>query len=197
VSQRGEETRFNDVWSVDWNYAHLRAESKLAGGVGLMRKERAMTWRWSSVVTGLFAATLWSGPVFAQSPLGLDTRGMPGGPVLPVFIEGVGLSDAQRAQVRRIVVNHQPQVQSLVAQLRTASEALAARLYGPDPVSAVVLTPLVQQVNQLRSQLTQERLQVTLEIRDLLTPDQLARAAQIRQRLNEWRADMQTLAGVP
>ena len=156
-----------------------------------------MMWRWSSVVTGLFAATLWSGPVFAQSPLGLDTRGLPGGPVLPVFIEGVGLSEGQRAQVRQIVVSHQPQVQSLVTQLRTASEALAVRLYGPDPVSALVLTPLVQQVNQLRSQLTQERLQVTLEIRNLLTPDQLARAAQIRQRLNEWRADMQTLAGLP
>src|SRR5205823_15082365 len=183
--------------SEDRNYAHRRAEPKLAGEVGLMWEERAMMWRWSSVVTGLFAAALWSGPVFAQSPLGLDTRGLPGGPVLPVFIEGVGLSEGQRAQVRQIVVSHQPQVQSLVTQLRTASEALAVRLYGPDPVSALVLTPLVQQVNQLRSQLTQERLQVTLEIRNLLTPDQLARAAQIRQRLNEWRADMQTLAGLP
>ena len=163
-----------------------------------MRKERAMMWRWSSVVTGLFAATLWSGPVLAQSPLGLDMRGMgPGGPMLPMFMEGIGLNDAQQAQVRQIVANHRTQVQSIVAQLRTAREALAARLYGPDPVSVEVLTPLVQELNQLRGQLTQERLQVTLEIRNILTPDQLARAAQVRQRLNEWRADTQTLPGVP
>lgn len=157
-----------------------------------------MTWRWSSVVTGLFAATLWSGPVFAQAPIVMDTRGMgPGGPILPMLLEGIGLSVAQQVQVRQIVANHRPQVQSLVAQIRALREELAAKLYGPDPVNVVVLTPLLQQVNQLRGQLTQERIQVTLEIRDLLTPDQLARATQIRQRLNEWRAEMQTLPGVP
>ena len=157
-----------------------------------------MTWRWSLVVTGLFAATLWSGPVFAQSPLGLDLRGMePGGPMLPVLIEGAGLNAAQQAQVRQILANHRPLVQSLVTQLSTAREALATRLYGPDPVGVVDLTPLVQQVAQLRGQLTQERLQVTLEIRNLLTPDQLARAAQTLQRLNDWRAAMQNLRGAP
>ena len=157
-----------------------------------------MRWRWSLVVTGLFAATLWSGPVFAQSPLGLDLRGMePGGPMLPVLIEGAGLNAAQQAQVRQILANHRPQVQSLVTQLTMAREALATRLYGPDPVSVVDLTPLVQQVVQLRGQLTQERLQVTLEIRNLLTPDQLARAAQTLQRLNDWRAAMQNLRGAP
>src|SRR5438309_7401183 len=118
-----------------------------------MWEERSMRWRWTLVVTGLFAATLWSGPVCAQSPLGLDLRGMdPGGPMLPVLIEGAGLNAAQQAQVRQILANHRPQVQSLVTQLTMAREALATRLYGPDPVSVVDLTPLVQQVVQLRSE---------------------------------------------
>src|SRR2546425_5218161 len=93
-----------------------------------MWEERSMRWRWSLVVTGLFAATLWSGPVCAQSPLGLDLRGMePGGPMLPVLIEGAGLNAAQQAQVRQILANHRPQVQSLVTQLSMAREALATR----------------------------------------------------------------------
>src|SRR5207245_10631846 len=141
-------------------------KSKVAGEVCLMWEERSMTGRWSLVVTGLFAATLWSGPVFAQSPLGLDLRGMePGGPMLPVLIEGAGLNGAQQAQVRQILANHRPLVQSLVTQLSTAREALATRLYGPDPVGVVDLTPLEIGRASCRERVSQERLQVTLEIR--------------------------------
>src|SRR5437667_12907651 len=97
-----------------------------------MWEERSMTWRWSLVVTGLFAATLWSGPVFAQSPFGLDLRGMePGGPMLPVLIERAGLNAAQQAQVRQILANHRAQLHSLGTQRSLAREALATRLDGP------------------------------------------------------------------
>jgi Spy/CpxP family protein refolding chaperone len=147
-----------------------------------------MTWRWSSVVTGVLAATLWSGPVFAHSPFGVS---------LTILLEGVGLSDVQQAQVYQIVANHRPQVQSLVAQLRTAREALAARLSGPQPVLVGDLTLLVQQVDQLRGQLARERLQVAVEIRNVLTPDQLAATAEIRQWLAEVRAELRRLRGEP
>src|SRR3972149_1344265 len=50
---------------------------------------------------------------------------------------------------------------------------------GPFP-RADDVAPLVQQVGQLRGLLTQEALQVALEIRAVLTPEQLARAEQMR-----------------
>src|SRR2546429_7055750 len=101
-----------------------------------MWEERSMTWRWSLVVTGLFAATLWSGPVFAQSPLGLDLRGMePGGPMLPVLIEGAGLNAAQQAQVRQIWPTHRPLDQTRLTPLSTPRQPLPTRLSAPDPLA--------------------------------------------------------------
>src|SRR3990172_4509968 len=54
---------------------------------------------------------------------------------------------------------------------------------------------LVQQIGQLRVQLTQEALQVALEIRAVLTPEQLARAEQIRHKLKDLRSEMRSLLG--
>jgi hypothetical protein len=60
----------------------------------------------------------------------------------------------------------------------------------PDDLSAIR-----QQISQLRDQLGQEGLQTALEIRNVLTPDQLAKAAQIRQRMQELQAEMRGLMG--
>ena len=55
--------------------------------------------------------------------------------------------------------------------------------------------PLTQQVNQARSNLAQEWTQVVMEIRGILKPEQLAKAAQNRQRLNQLREEMRTVLG--
>jgi len=115
--------------------------------------------------------------------------------MLPLMIKGAELTDAQRAQVKQIVANHRPQFESLVKQLRAARENLEARLFGKDTVTAADLAPALQQIGQLRSQLMQESLLVALEIRSIMTPDQLAKAAQFRDRLSALRQEMQSLVG--
>lgn len=115
--------------------------------------------------------------------------------MLPLLVKGASLTDAQQAQVKQIVESHRPQFQGLLNQLRTAREQLAEKLYAPGPVKAEDLAPLMQQIGQLRGQLTQEGLQVALEIRGVLTPEQLAKAGQTRRRFNELRAEMRGLLG--
>jgi Spy/CpxP family protein refolding chaperone len=110
-------------------------------------------------------------------------------------LRGVGLTDSQQAQVRQVVAGHRPQFQTLRSQLRTAQQQLADKLYGADPVTPDSLAPLTQQIAQLREQLAREALQTSLDIRAVLTPDQLAKAAQIRQRLIELRSEMRSLTG--
>jgi len=114
---------------------------------------------------------------------------------LRMILRGVGLTDAQQGQVRQIVASHRPRFQELRSQLRANTQALADKLYGPGPVTADDLAALRQQIGQTRDQLGQEALQTALEIRNVLTPDQLAKAAQIRQRMQELRAEMQSLTG--
>jgi Spy/CpxP family protein refolding chaperone len=115
--------------------------------------------------------------------------------MLRLLIHSAGLTDDQKAQVRQIVASHRPRFQALRAQLRTASQQLTDRLYAAGPLTGDDLAPLRQQVAQLRDQLGQEALQTALEVRAVLTPEQLAKVAQVRQRLQELRSEMRTLLG--
>lgn len=109
------------------------------------------------------------------------------------ILRAVGLTDPQREQIRQIMANHRPEFQRLGGELRSAREALTTKLYGPGPVSAADIAPLAQQIDQVRAQLTQQRLQVALEIRNILTPEQVAKAAQVRQRMKELHDEMRSL----
>jgi len=155
---------------------------------------------WAAVVAGILAAPCWAGPAFAQQGGGFGWQGGRGhgsglSMSLPLVVKGVGLTEAQQAQVKQIVGAHQAQFRALLAQLRSAHEQLGEKLYAPGPLQADDVAPLVQQIGQLRVQLTQEALQVALEIRAVLTPEQLARAEQIRHKLKDLRSEMRSLLG--
>ena len=152
-------------------------------------------WQCAAGLVGLLAVSLSAMPAAAQ---GMPRRGgWSGQEVFPLrlIMRGVGLTDAQQDQVRQIVANHRPRFQDLRSQLRVNSQQLTDKLYGPGPVTADDLAALRQQTSQLRDQLSQEALQTALEIRNVLTADQLAKAAQIRQRMRELRTEMQSLTG--
>lgn len=156
--------------------------------------------RWGVVLVGVLVLGLWTASASGQHPAGMGGYGMSSGHggfgmMLPLFVKGAGLTEAQQAQVKQIVANHRPQFRALLGQLRTAHERLAEKLYAAGAVKTEDLVPLMQEMSQLRGQLTQEGLQVTLEIRGVLTPEQLAKAGQTRRRFNELRAEMRDLLG--
>ncbi len=155
---------------------------------------------WGVVLAAVLAIGIWTATAAGQHPGGVGPSG--GSPwhrefrmTLPLLVKGVSLTEAQQAQVKQIVASHRPQFQGLLSQLRTAHEQLAEKLYAPGPVKAEDLAPLKEQIGQLRGQLAQEGLQVALEIRGVLTPEQLAKAGQTRRRFNELRAEMRGLLG--
>lgn len=155
--------------------------------------------RWTVVLAGILAAALGAAPAFAQQGGGFGWQGMGHGSglymSLPLLVKGVELTEAQQAQVKQVVGAHQAQFRALLAQLRSAREQLADKVYAPGSLKAEDVAPLTQQIGQLRGQLTQEALQVALEIRAVLTPEQLARAEQIQLKLKDLRSEMRGLLG--
>jgi len=123
--------------------------------------------------------------------------GRDGFDTLPLLIHSAGLNESQQAQVRQIIGNHRTQLRALREQLRTAETQLGDKLVATTPVTSADLAPLTQQVNQARSNLAHEWTQVVMEIRGILKPEQLAKAAQNRQRLNQLREEMRTVLGGP
>jgi len=107
----------------------------------------------------------------------------------------VGLTDTQKAQVKDILASHRPTFQSLRSQLQANREAVADRLLGPMAVQEADLQPFAQEANRLRDQLTQEWFKVMLEVRDILRPEQLAQAAQLKDQLRTLRHEMRSLLG--
>jgi Heavy-metal resistance len=138
--------------------------------------------------------TLSAASAFAQGPW-RGGMGRDGFDTLPLLIHSAGLNESQQAQVRQIIGNHRTQLRALREQLRAAETQLGDKLVAMTPVTSADLAPLTQQVNQARSNLAHEWMQVVMEIRGILKPEQLAKAAQNRQRLNQLREEMRTVLG--
>ena len=154
--------------------------------------------KYSIVVAMLVAVSLWSAVVYGQPLPGVGGRGrMGGGPgkLLPLVLKGVDLTSEQQAQVKEIVGAHRTTFRGLVSQLRAAHEELADKLFAPEAVQEADLAPQVQRVVQLRQQLMQEGLKVALEVRGVLTPEQLAKASLLKDRMRSRRTEMRGLFG--
>jgi len=63
----------------------------------------------------------------------------------------------------------------------------------PGDVQADALAAQMQQMAQLRQQLMQAGLKVALEMRGVLTPQQLAKAAEIKDRMRVLHTEMREL----
>ena len=135
--------------------------------------------------------------VFAQGPMppppGMRWMGDGPGMMLPLLLRGADLTDQQKTQIKTIMAAHRGTLRPLFQQLRTAHEELATKLLAPGDIQTGDLTPQLQQIARLREQLSQEGLAVMLEVRKVLTAEQLAKAAQRRERMQALRQEMQGL----
>ncbi|MDE2181018.1 MAG: periplasmic heavy metal sensor [candidate division NC10 bacterium] len=147
------------------------------------------------ILVGILAASLWTASAYGQPHRDRAMRWERGeeGLLLPLLVRGAGLTETQQAQLKQLVASHRSRVDTLQRQLRAARDQLVEKLYTPGPLKAEDLTALTQQIGKVRESLAHESLQVALEVRKLLTPEQLAKVKQRWQRLNELRAEIRSL----
>jgi Spy/CpxP family protein refolding chaperone len=119
------------------------------------------------------------------------------GLMLPMLLQGVGLTDDQKKQVRDIMKADHATLFGLFEQLRTANQALADKLVSAGPLTQQDLQPLVDQVMKVRGDIVNHGLKVVLQVRGLLTADQLAKAADVETKMRALRAQMRQLLGEP
>ena len=147
---------------------------------------------WPALVIGVMVMGLSVRPANAQHHPMLGE--MDRGPwMFLLLFKGAALTPNQETRVRAILAAHRANARDLVRQLRTAREGMVDKLFAPGAVAAGDLEPLRQQIAQLEEQLSQDRLAAALEIRALLTPEQLAKAQKLKDRVRELRAEMQAL----
>jgi Spy/CpxP family protein refolding chaperone len=154
----------------------------------------------SLAILMLVALSQWAALAMAQGPGMGGPRGhhhMMGGGfgmLLPPFILGkLNLTDDQKAKVQEIMDAHRQTLQTLSPQLQTLHEQMADKFSTSGSLTDTDFTSPTQDMNRLREQLAAEDLKVSLAIRALLTPDQLAQVAQIRAQMQALHAQMQSV----
>lgn len=157
-----------------------------------------------TLLAGLLLVSL-SATTLQAEPLGpppMMMRGM-GGPhmmfgdgpgiMLPLVLRHANLTSDQQAQVHKIMDAERQNLQALFKQLQAANDQLADKLFAPGAVQASELTPQVQQITQLRQQLMEQGLKTALAIRAVLTPEQLAKVSQLKDRMQKLQSEMRSV----
>ncbi len=109
------------------------------------------------------------------------------------FLAGVQLTDAQREQVHQLMHASFAQMKPLEQQLHSLYQQIGDQMASAGSVDQGQLTSLLQQLEQVRDQIDQQRLEAALQVRALLTPEQLTQAAQAHQQLQSLRAQMKSV----
>jgi Spy/CpxP family protein refolding chaperone len=133
--------------------------------------------------------------------LGLGGPPMGDGPMMgdgsmflpPLLFRSADLTADQQTKLHQILAAHRDNFKSLFSRLHAANSDLAAKLVAPGQLASSDLTPLVNNIVQIRQQMMQEGLAVALEVRAILTTDQLNKLASVRQQLETLHSQMRAL----
>ena len=118
--------------------------------------------------------------------------GLPGGRRV---LHALALSPDQKQGVHDILREHRPTLAQLGANEMTARQAIADKLLGTGTVTQNDLDALVQKESKARTALMRERMATALEVRKVLTPEQIQKAATIHAGMKQLHDQMRQLLG--
>jgi Spy/CpxP family protein refolding chaperone len=161
-----------------------------------MEEALRMRKTWQGVLVGIVVVVLWTAGGYAQDrgmgPLG---GGGYGDRFILRLFSKVGLTDDQKAQMKAVIAKHRQNFHDFRQQLHAMRDELTDKLLNSDPLSTTDLQTFVDQGAKLHEQLLQEGINTLVEMRALLTPDQLALASRMKDQLRTLHTQMQNVLG--
>lgn len=112
------------------------------------------------------------------------------------LLRQLGLSQEQAQQLRKFNQEQRPKMEAAHHNLRTANDELDAAIYA-DTIDDAVIAEKVRNVESAQSAMIRLRYENELAIRKLLTPEQLVRFREARERLQQLRTNMPQRRGGP
>jgi Spy/CpxP family protein refolding chaperone len=157
----------------------------------------------SILATTLVAAALVAGAPSAHAfglrgGMGMHGGGPggPGGPAgLPLRLLAADLTPAQRAQIRQILIANRADLRATLQELHAAHEALGDRLFAAGALTQQDLASETARVAAAHQKLLDNGTKVMLQVRAVLTPDQLAKAATKKKQLAALHDQIRALMG--
>jgi Spy/CpxP family protein refolding chaperone len=148
------------------------------------------------VLCGFFVGLV-SGPVFSGAYMGHGGGRWQGGGLgllSPWMLQKLNLSSDP--QIQQIHATHKNNMQTLFTDptLKNLRTEAMTKFYASGSLTAADFSSYLQSVNNLQNSIAKDRLNEALEIRDKLTPEQLATVAQLVEHMHQIHAQMQDLA---
>jgi Spy/CpxP family protein refolding chaperone len=112
-----------------------------------------------------------------------------------MLLRSANLTPQQLAQVRQILKNEKQQMKTVYAGFHALHEQMAAKLLAPGNVTPADLAPLEQKAAKYQQQISRDMIETALAVRNILTPEQLARVAQVHQQLQNLHEQIRNLMG--
>ena len=111
-------------------------------------------------------------------------------PRRPNLLGELGLSPVQIDQIKQINQNRKPQIEEAQRRLREANRALDAAIYA-DTANASEVNSRLSDFQAAQAEVARIRFTSELSIRNVLTPEQLGRFRELRQRFASRRQNAQ------
>jgi Spy/CpxP family protein refolding chaperone len=112
-----------------------------------------------------------------------------------MLLRSANLTPQQHAQVRQILKNEKQQMRTVHAGFHALHEQIAAKLLAPGNVTPADLAPLEQKAAKYQQQISRDMIETAIAIRNVLTPEQIARVAQVHQQLQSLHEQIHNLMG--
>ena len=108
----------------------------------------------------------------------------------PRLAEAVGVTEEQQNQIQAIRETYRESFRTRRHQMREIRRDVALKLLSPGTVTVEDLAGQMEKLTALQNERRQAALKVALEIRGVLKEEQIAKAAEIREKVQALRAEI-------
>ena len=133
-------------------------------------------------------------PAYAQNDAMTEARTIATfGLMSPRLLNALNLTTEQKAQIEVSKNAFREAQRAYLTEVRALRKEVGDKLFGPNPVREADVANQITKVADLREKLLREGFRIALDVRNVLRPDQLAKAATIRAQLQEIQSEVRGL----
>jgi len=111
----------------------------------------------------------------------------------PRLLSALNLTPEQAAKIEVSKNAFRDAQRAYLAELRVIRQEVGDKLFGPNRVSEADVARQITKIADMREKILREGFRIALDVRNVLTPEQLAKAATIRQHMIEIQGEVREL----
>jgi len=147
-----------------------------------------------TVAAGWLLLVSLSSPVYAQNDAMSQARTVATfGLMSPRLLNSSNLTPEQLAKIEVSKNAFREAQRAYLSEIRVLRQEVGDRLFGSNRVAEADVARPITKIADLREKILREGFRIALEVRNVLTPEQLAKAATIRQHLIEIQSEVREL----